>query len=64
VDDGETDKDDKEIVTNYMDHEAGCALLVSCFSGSAVQRGLWPPRTTRFRDHIRRATVGRTPLDE
>jgi hypothetical protein len=26
--------------------------------------GLWPPRFTRFLDHTRRATVGRTPLDE
>jgi hypothetical protein len=25
---------------------------------------LWPPRTTRFRYHIRRATVGRTHLGE
>jgi hypothetical protein len=36
--------------------------MASC--GPAAQRGLWPPRTT-FRDHTqRRATVGRTPLDE
>jgi hypothetical protein len=36
-----------------------------CFSASVAQHGLWPPRTTRFRDHtLRRATVGRTPLDE
>jgi hypothetical protein len=35
------------------------------FSSSAAQRGLWPPRTTRFFDHTqRRATVDRTPLDE
>jgi hypothetical protein len=50
-------------------------LLLSCythwtkhnfyFSGSASHRGLWPPRSTRFRDHTqRRATLGRTPLDE
>jgi hypothetical protein len=31
-------------------------------SGSAAQRRLWPPRYTRFLDHTRRATVGRTPL--
>jgi hypothetical protein len=38
---------------------------VVCFSGSAAQRGLWPPRTTRFRDQTqRRATVGTTTLDE
>jgi hypothetical protein len=37
----------------------------SIFSGCAAQRGLWAPRITRFLDHIqRRATVGRTPLDE
>jgi hypothetical protein len=35
-----------------------------CFSGSAAQRGLWPPRNTMFLDHTRRATVCRTPLDE
>jgi hypothetical protein len=36
-----------------------------CFSGSVAQRGLWPPRTTRFLDHTqRRTTVGRNPLDE
>jgi hypothetical protein len=35
------------------------------FSGFAAQRGLWPPRHTRFLDHTqRRATVGRIPLDE
>jgi hypothetical protein len=38
---------------------------VVCFSGSAAEHGLWPPRTTRFHDHTqRRATIGRTPLDE
>jgi hypothetical protein len=40
-------------------------LLFMIFSGSAAQRGLWLPGTTRFLDHTqRRATVGRTPLDE
>jgi hypothetical protein len=35
------------------------------FSGSAAQRGLWPPRPRDIRDHTqRRATVGRIPLDE
>jgi hypothetical protein len=34
------------------------------FSGFAAQRGLWRPRITRFHDHTRRTTVGRTPLDE
>jgi hypothetical protein len=35
------------------------------FSGSAAQRGLWLCSFTRFLDHTqRRATVGRTPLDE
>jgi hypothetical protein len=34
-------------------------------SGSAAQRGLWPPRHTRFLDHTqRRAIFGRTPLHE
>jgi hypothetical protein len=34
------------------------------FSGSAAHRGQWP-RITRSLDHTqRRATVGRTPLDE
>jgi hypothetical protein len=36
--------------------------MASC--GSAAQRGLWPPRFTRFLYHTRRATAGRTPLDE
>jgi hypothetical protein len=40
-------------------------LLFIFFSGSAAQRGLWPPPFTRLLDHTqRRATVGRTPLDE
>jgi hypothetical protein len=39
-------------------------LLFIIFSGCAAQRGLWPPRYTRFRDLSQRcATVGRTPLD-
>jgi hypothetical protein len=40
-------------------------ILFIIFCGSAAQRGLCPPRITRFLDHTqRRATVGRTPLDE
>jgi hypothetical protein len=40
-------------------------IIIIIFSGFAAQRGLWPPRFTRFLDHTqRRATVGRTPLDE
>jgi hypothetical protein len=40
-------------------------IIIIIFSGSAAQRGLWPPRITRFLVHTqRRATVGRTPLDE
>jgi hypothetical protein len=39
--------------------------IITIFSGSAAQCGLWPPRTTGFRDHTqRRAKVGKTPLDE
>jgi hypothetical protein len=37
------------------------------FSGSAAQRGLWPPPARGFliTDYTqRRATFGRTPLDE
>jgi hypothetical protein len=35
------------------------------FSGSAAQRGPSAPSFTRFLDHTqRRATFGRTPLDE
>jgi hypothetical protein len=63
------------LVTSYScftDYGGGNLLLtlrskltrvVCCSSGSAAQRGLWPPCHTRFRDHKqRRATVGRTPL--
>jgi hypothetical protein len=34
--------------------------------GAAAQRGLWPPHSRGFflRSHTRRATVGKTPLDE
>jgi hypothetical protein len=39
-------------------------LFIIIVYGSAAQRGLWPPRTTRFLDHTRNVTVGRTPLDE
>jgi hypothetical protein len=40
-------------------------ILFYFFSDSAAQRGLWPPRIARFRGHKqRRATVGRTHLDE
>jgi hypothetical protein len=35
-------------------------ILFNIFSGSAAQSGLWLPRHTRFLDHIRDATVGRT----
>jgi hypothetical protein len=34
------------------------------FSGSAAQRGLWPPRSRGFVITQRRVTVGRTPLDK
>jgi hypothetical protein len=48
------------VMDNRMSH-----VVVCCCSDSAAQRGLWPPRTTRFRDHTqRRATVDMTPLDE
>jgi hypothetical protein len=33
-------------------------------SGSAAQRGLWPSRSRGYLITQRRATVGRTPLDE
>jgi hypothetical protein len=40
-------------------------IIIIIFSGSAAQRGLWPPRITRYHDHTqRRVAVGRTPLDE
>jgi hypothetical protein len=45
--------------------EQGKQAKMFYFSGSTAQCGLWPPRITRFLDHTqRRATVGRTPLDE
>jgi hypothetical protein len=40
-------------------------IIIIIFSGSAAQRGPWPPRNTKFLDHIQRQpTVGRTPLEE
>jgi hypothetical protein len=40
-------------------------IIIIIITGSVAQRGLWPPRFTRFLDHTQgRATVGRTPLDE
>jgi hypothetical protein len=42
-----------------------CIIIIIIFSGSAAQRGLWSPRSTRFLDHTqRRTTFGRTLLDE
>jgi hypothetical protein len=39
--------------------------LFIIFSGLAAQRGLWPPHITKFLHHTqRRASVGRSPLDE
>jgi hypothetical protein len=39
-------------------------MLEIFFSGTAAQRGLWPPHHKSFLDHTkRRAAVGRTPLD-
>jgi hypothetical protein len=46
---------------SHTPQDPNYALL--CFFGSAAQRVLWPPRTTRFLDHKqRRTTVGRTLL--
>jgi hypothetical protein len=39
-------------------------LFLLFFSVSAAQRGLWPPRPRGFLITQRRATVGRTALDE
>jgi hypothetical protein len=40
-------------------------IIIIIMSGSAAQCGLWPPPSTKFRDHTqRRATVSRNPLDE
>jgi hypothetical protein len=48
-----------------MEDTSFVCLFVCLFRGSAAQRGLWPPRTTRFPDHTqRRATISRTSLDE
>jgi hypothetical protein len=41
-----------------------CYVFSIFLSGSAAQRGLWPPRPRGFRDHTRQPTVGKTPLDE
>jgi hypothetical protein len=39
-------------------------LFIFIFSGTAAQRGLWPPRPRGFLITQRHATIGRTPLDE
>jgi hypothetical protein len=40
-------------------------IIIIIISGTAAQRGLWPPRHTKFLDHTqRRATVCRALLDE
>jgi hypothetical protein len=40
-------------------------IIIIIITGFAAQRGLWSPRFTKFLDHTqRRATVGRSPLDE
>jgi hypothetical protein len=51
---------------NYRNSLPDTRYLSSEFvSSSAAQRGLWPPRIRRFLDHAqRRATVGKSPLDE
>jgi hypothetical protein len=37
-------------------------IYLFIFTGSAAQREIWAPRTTRFLDHTqRRTTVARTP---
>jgi hypothetical protein len=51
------------VLSCYCHTEVFAAYLF--LSGSAAQRGPWPPRPRGFRYHTqRRATVGRTPLNE
>jgi hypothetical protein len=50
--------------TKRLDADDTALLIYFYFSGSVAQRGLWPPRITRFLVHTRRDTVGRTPLGE
>jgi hypothetical protein len=33
-------------------------IIIIIFSGTAAQRGLWPPSTTRFLDHTQQQLVG------
>jgi hypothetical protein len=57
-------KTDSGLVT-HTNNPFEIYLLFIILSGSAAQRGLWPPRFTRFLDHTQRhGTVGRTPLDK
>jgi hypothetical protein len=46
------------------DQSLNTVIITINFSGTAAQRGLWPPRSQGFLITQRRATVGRTPLDE
>jgi len=52
-----------ELLMQYVSHAECIFLFFLC--GAATQRGSWPPpRSWGFLDHIRRTTVGRTPLDK
>jgi hypothetical protein len=39
-------------------------IIIIVISGSAAQRGLWPPRITRFLDHTQRRAKVVAPLEE
>jgi hypothetical protein len=57
-------KDRNSDVNQYVEFQLH-EFIIIIISGSAAQRGLWPPRHTRFREHTQwRAIVGRTPLNE
>jgi hypothetical protein len=53
------------LLISYLVSLLHIIIIIIIFTGSAGQRGLWPPRHTRFLDHTqRRDTVVKTPLDE
>jgi hypothetical protein len=52
------------LMTNYSYITRTIIIIIIIFSGTAAQRGLWPPRPQIFLITHNDAPVSRTPLDE